>query len=52
MRDAVNSGLQLVEMCDSEGVWSPPCDVHWSLEDATVICRELGYSVFGMSDIS
>ena len=38
--DVNNSSLQLVEMCSSEGVWSPVCDTNWTLEDATVVCRE------------
>ena len=28
-------------MCGSEGVWSPVCDNNWTLQDATVVCREL-----------
>ena len=39
--DVNNSSLQLVEMCSSEGVWSPVCDNNWTLQDATVVCREL-----------
>ena len=39
--DVNNSSLQLVEMCSSEGVWSPVCDNYWTLQDATVVCREL-----------
>ena len=46
--DSSNSSLQLVEMCSNEGVWSPVCDHDWTLEDATVICRELGYRELGM----
>lgn len=38
--DVNNSSLQLVEMCSSEGVWSPVCDKNWTLQDATVVCRE------------
>ena len=41
--DVNNSSLQLVEMCSSEGVWSPVCDYDWTLQDATVLCRQLGY---------
>ena len=41
------SSLQLVEMC-SEGVWSPVCDHNWTVADATVVCRELGYHHLGM----
>ena len=39
--DVNNSSLQLVEMCSSEGVWSPVCDNNWTLQDATVVCRDL-----------
>ena len=39
--DVLGSSLQLVEMCSSEGVWSPVCDNNWTLQDATVVCREL-----------
>ena len=42
VRGADNSSLQLVEMCRNEGVWSPLCDNEWTLQDATVVCRELG----------
>ena len=42
--DAYNSSLQLVEMCSSEGVWSSVCDYNWTLQDATVVCRELGHT--------
>ena len=48
MRDSDNSSLQLVEMCQNEGVWSPLCDNEWTLQDATVVCRELGYTNLGM----
>ena len=41
--DSSNNSLKLVEMCSNEGVWSPACDHNWTLEDATVVCRELGY---------
>jgi hypothetical protein len=42
--DVYNSSLQLVEMCSSEGVWSPVCDYNWTMDDATVVCRELEYT--------
>ena len=41
--DGDGSNLHLVEMC-SNGVWSPLCDDDWTLEDVTVVCRELGYA--------
>ena len=46
--DVYNSSLQLVEMCSSEGVWSPVCDYDWTLQDAIVVCRELGYTTLGI----
>ena len=46
--DSSSSSLRLVEMCSNEGVWSPVCDHNWTLEDATVVCRELGYRELGM----
>lgn len=36
------SSLQLVEMC-SRGVWSPVCAHNWTMVDASVACKELGY---------
>ena len=39
--------LQLVEMCTSEGVWYSVCDIEWTRQDVTVVCRELGYSSWG-----
>ena len=45
--DVYNSSLQLMEMC-SEGVWSSVCDNNWTIKDATVICRELGYTSPGI----
>ena len=45
--DVYNSSLQLVEMCSSEGVWSPVCDYNWTMDDATVVCRELEYTFLG-----
>lgn len=36
------NSLPLVEMY-SKGMWSPVCDNNWTVADATVACRELGY---------
>ena len=41
--DVNNSSLQLLEMCNSEGVWSPFCNNNLTLENATDVCTKLGY---------
>ena len=35
-----------VEICWNE-IWRTVCDRGWSVSDATVVCRELGFSQFG-----
>ena len=37
-----------VEVCISE-VWTTICSDYWDYEDASVACRQLGYSPYGNS---
>ena len=46
MGDSVLRGR--VEICWNE-TWGTVCDRGWSLSDATIVCRQLGFSQFGKS---
>lgn len=40
----INSGR--VEVC-IDSTWSSVCDIHWDDDDASIVCKQLGYSKFG-----
>ena len=40
--------LGRVEIC-LDLTWTTICDEHWDFKDAQVVCRELGYSPYGIT---
>ena len=38
-----------VEVCIDQA-WSTICDEHWDDREASVVCRQLGFSSYGQSD--
>ena len=46
--EGTNSFEGRVEICRSSS-WYTVCDVGWDNRDARVVCRQLGFSIAGMS---
>ncbi len=41
-----SSWMGRVEMC-YDGVWGTMCSIGWDVQEATVVCRQLGFSATG-----
>ena len=39
-----------VEICINQA-WNTICDLHWDNNDASVVCRQLGFSPYGTIDL-
>ncbi len=49
LQDGSNRLTGRVEIC-RDGVWGTICDNRWDDSDATVVCRQLGFSDQGLLD--
>ena len=43
----VNSSIGRIEVCVND-TWGTICSDFWDNEDASVVCKQIGYSEYGM----
>lgn len=46
LEDGTAAGSGRVEVC-KDSAWGTVCDDGWGSDDATVVCKQLGYSRYG-----